>query len=200
MWEAIVVQRLGIAHILHCDWLILLQPAWTYWVEAVAQLVCVLHHHFLLVLILSLILQLNVVVPCVLIYIFQFCWACLFQASWRHVLHELHMRNVSGTTKRWFLRTIWLLTLKRQFSIIGLAEKLIAAILIEHHRLGVLITNLRFLPSLITLYWTLEILTCAYYIFWWVQLVDTSFHSCFTWFSWFASWWFFQVAFVTIFI
>ena len=165
-------------------------------------MIWIFHHHFLLILILSLILQLNVIAWCVLINIFQFGWACLLERSRRHVLHQLHLWNSSRTTKGQFLWSIWLLTLERQFSIIGLAEQMIATILVEHHGLRVIVGHLGLLPALVPLRLPLHVLTCAFDIIWWIQMVNTSFHSCFTWLSRFTSfvWWFLQVAFVTIFI
>ena len=174
----------------------------TYWVIAVSQLIWILHHHFLLILILSLILQLNVGSACVLIYIFQLRRTRLLQRPRYHILHKLHLRYSSWTAKRELLWSVWLLTLKRQLAIIGLPEQMIAPILIEHHRLRILIINLRLLPPLIPLRCALHILTRTFHIIRWVQMVDTSLHSCFARLSRFTSfvWWFFQVAVVTIFI
>ena len=135
-----LLRGLWIPYIFHCTSRIILRMPWADWVVTISQLIRILHHHFLLILIRSmrLILQLYVVIctSSVLIYIFQFRWARLFQSRRCHVLHhhvplhQLHLACSSIPTESYLLRPIGLLALKRHFSIIGLPQQMIAPILI----------------------------------------------------------------------
>ena len=126
-----LLRRLRIPDIFHCTSRIILRVPWADRVVTISQLICILHHHFLLILMRSmrLILQLYIAIRTsgVLIYIFQFCWARLLETCWCHVLHhhvslhQLHLASGSIPAKSNLLRSVRLLALKRHFSIVGLA-------------------------------------------------------------------------------